>query len=85
MEALKIIQEKLKAPKNQKNTFWNYKYRSCEDILETVKPLLKETNSTLTLSDELVNIWDRYYVKATATLKKFADFTNREPYKLIIK
>lgn len=69
MKALKIIQEKLKAPKNQKNTFGNYKYRSCEDIMEAVKPLLKETDSILTLSDELLNIWDRYYIKATATLK----------------
>lgn len=62
------IQTKLKVPKDQKNTFSNYSYRSCEDILEAVKPLLGD--NTLTISDELVNIGDRYYVKATA---KFND------------
>jgi hypothetical protein len=57
----------LKAPKNQFNQFGKYKYRNCEDILEAVKPLLGE--GTLTLSDHVVQIGDRYYVKATATLK----------------
>lgn len=61
----------MKAPKNQKNTFANYNYRSCEDILEAVKPLLEETASVL-LSDEIVLIGDRYYVKATATFKDSA-------------
>lgn len=65
---LNEIQQKLKAPKGQKNTFGDYKYRSCEDILEAVKPLLGE--STLTLSDEIVQIGDRYYIKATAALRK---------------
>jgi len=68
MEALKTIQSKLVAPKGQYNSFGNYKYRSCEDILEAVKPLLQETESTLTLSDEVMQLGDRYYVKATATL-----------------
>ncbi len=68
MEDLKIIQEKLVAPKDQYNSFGKYKYRSCEDILEAVKPLLQETESTLTLSDEVMQLGDRYYVKATATL-----------------
>lgn len=60
------IQQQLKAPKNQRNNFGNYNYRSCEDILEAVKPLLGD--STLIISDEVVNIGERYYVKATATL-----------------
>lgn len=63
------IQCALKAPKNQKNNFWNYKYRSCEDILEAVKPLLALHKCTLTISDELVNIWERYYIKATVTIR----------------
>lgn len=67
-EKLLNIQQELKAPKGQKNTFGNYKYRSCEDILESVKPLLKENNCILTISDTLENIGDRYYIKATAKL-----------------
>ncbi|MTH45379.1 ERF family protein [Intestinirhabdus alba] len=60
------IQEHLNAPKNQYNSFGKYKYRSCEDILEGVKPLLK--GMFLSISDEIVLIGDRYYVKATATI-----------------
>lgn len=60
------IQEHLNAPKNQYNSFGKYKYRSCEDILEGVKPLLK--GLFLSISDEIVLIGDRYYVKATATI-----------------
>lgn len=63
------IQSRLKAPKGQRNTFGNYNYRSCEDILEAVKPLLKEYDCLLTISDEICLIGDRFYVKATATLK----------------
>ena len=63
------VQAELKAPKGQFNNFGKYKYRSCEDILESVKPLLKETESQLTLSDEIVAVGDRIYVKATATFK----------------
>jgi hypothetical protein len=62
------IQQELKAPKNQRNKFGGYNYRSCEDILEAVKPMLKSNNCILTISDELVNIGERYYIKATATL-----------------
>ena len=62
------IQQELKAPKNQFNSFGNYNYRSCEDILEAVKPLLNETQTILRLTDELVQIGERYYVKATAIL-----------------
>lgn len=65
---LKEIQKKLKAPKNQKNTFGGYKYRSCEDILEAVKPLLYEQDCTLTINDEVMAVMDSVYVKATATL-----------------
>lgn len=67
-EKLSNIQQELKAPKNQYNSFGGYKYRSCEDILEAVKPLLKKYSCVLRLYDELVNIGDRNYVKATAEL-----------------
>ena len=67
-EKLMNIQQELKAPKGQRNSFGNYNYRSCEDILEAVKPLLEKYKCVLTISDELVNIGDRYYIKATATL-----------------
>lgn len=66
---LVYIQSNLKAPKNQFNSFGNYKYRSCEDILEAVKPLLKEVNCALTTGDEIVVIGNRIYVKATARLE----------------
>ena len=66
---LMLIQASLKCPKNQKNAFGWYNYRSCEDILEAVKPLLYDTQTTLTVSDEMVAIGDRIYVKAIATLK----------------
>ena len=62
------VQGELKAPKNQFNNFGKYSYRSVEDILEAVKPLNKKHGLLLTLSDELVLIGDRYYIKATATL-----------------
>ena len=64
-DALNKIQRQLKAPKNQKNSFGNYNYRSCEDILEAVKPLLGD--GIVLLSDEIALVGDRYYVKATAT------------------
>ncbi|HAM5425337.1 TPA: ERF family protein [Escherichia coli] len=65
------IQQTLNAPKNQCNNFGGYNYRSAEDILEAVKPLLQ--NITLTVSDEIVLIGNRYYVKATATLSDGED------------
>jgi uncharacterized protein with PIN domain len=65
---LGLIQGELKAPKNQFNKFGGYKYRSCEDILEAVKPLAHKHGCTLTVGDTLENIGDRYYVTATATL-----------------
>lgn len=70
-DRLAEIQKELKAPKGQRNTFGNYNYRSCEDIVEAVKPLLN--GLTLTLSDEVVAVGDRFYVKATATLSDGKD------------
>lgn len=63
--ALMAVQAELKAPKNQHNSFGKYDYRSAEDIIEAVKPLLKENGLFLNMSDEIVLIGDRYYVKAT--------------------
>lgn len=67
-EKLLAIQNELKAPKNQYNSFGKYNYRSCEDILEGLKPELKKVKATLHVSDSIEVIGDRYYVKATATL-----------------
>lgn len=69
MKYLMAIQRELRAPKGNYNSFGKYKYRSCEDILEAVKPLCYKNESVLTISDELCQIGERYYVKATATLK----------------
>lgn len=68
MKELLQIQSELKAPKGQFNAYGKYKYRSCEDILEAVKPILKKSNCTLLLSDSLIYVGERYYIKATATL-----------------
>lgn len=68
MKELITIQSELKAPKNQFNKFGNYKYRNAEDILESAKPLLKQENCILLLSDEVVEVGGRIYVKATATI-----------------
>ena len=65
---LKAIQLHLIAPKNQYNSFGKYNYRSCEDILEGLKPCLQETDTAVTVNDEVVQIGERYYIKATATL-----------------
>lgn len=62
------MQTTLKAPKELENKFGNYKYRSCESILEAVKPLLKAHSLYLTITDEILNIGERYYIKATVTL-----------------
>ena len=69
MKELITIQSELKAPKSQFNRFGNYKYRKAEDILEAVKPLLKKESCTLTITDDIIQIGSRIYVKATATLK----------------
>ena len=73
IKTLTNIQSELKAPKNQLNKFGGYNYRNCEDILEALKPLLIKHNSAVTLTDELVMIGERYYIKATATLHCFSD------------
>lgn len=62
------IQSELKAPKGQRNDFGKYNYRSCEDILEAVKPLLKERELVILITDDIVQIGERYYVRATATI-----------------
>lgn len=67
-EKLREVQTRIKAPKNLYNTFGNYRYRNAEGILEAVKPYLSEYNLCLTLGDEIVQVGDRYYIKATATL-----------------
>ena len=67
-EKLSAIQTKLNAPKKQYNSYGRYNYRSCEDILEGLKPHLEETKTAVTVNDEVVLIGERYYIKATATL-----------------
>lgn len=62
------VQTELKAPKGRTNKFGGYKYRSCEDIMEAVKPLLAKAGLLLTVSDTMECICERYYVHATATL-----------------
>lgn len=69
MKELQVIQSKLKAPKDKRNTFGGYNYRSCESILEAVKELLDSEKCTLIINDELRLIGDRYYIQATATLR----------------
>ena len=66
LEKLTLIQSELKAPKSQKNTFGNYKYRSCEDICEALKPILKKYNCTLFVTDEMTMLGTRFYCKAHA-------------------
>lgn len=75
-EKLGKIQQELKAPKGQYNSFGNYKYRSCEDILEAVKPLLQTNNCILTITDRLVYVGNRYYIEATAQITDIEDKTN---------
>lgn len=68
IEKIVAIQSELKAPKGQYNSFGKYNYRSCEDILEGVKPLLTKHGLVLTIQDSIDLIGDRFYVKATATI-----------------
>lgn len=72
-DKLIAIQSNLKAPKNQYNSFGKYYFRSGEDILEALKPLLKENGCTLVMSDEIVFVSDRVYVKSIATLSDGKD------------
>lgn len=74
-EKLSKVQSELKAPKGQYNSFGKYKYRSCEDIFEAIKPLNAKHGVVLTVGDEVVEISNRFYVKATAT---FVDIESGE-------
>lgn len=68
-EKLLYIQQNLKAPKSQYNKFGDFHYRSCEDIQEAVKPILKDVKAVLLIGDEIVQIGNRFYIKATAALQ----------------
>lgn len=68
MEELIKIQSELKAPKNKYNSFGKYSYRSCEDILEAVKPLLKKHGCYMTITDDVFVAGDRFYIRATVSL-----------------
>lgn len=72
-EKLAAVQKVLKAPKNQYNSFGKYSYRSCEDILEAAKPLCIENGLILTISDDIVAVGERYYIKATAAVTDVKD------------
>lgn len=67
-QSLIEVQSELRAPKNQRNDYAGYRYRSCEDILEAVKPLLVSHGLLLSLQDEIVQVGSRYYVRATASV-----------------
>lgn len=75
MKELEIIQQKLNAPKDLLNKYGGYHYRSCESILAALKPLLASTGCTIVLTDDVEMIGDRYYIRATATLKNSAGET----------
>jgi hypothetical protein len=80
IEKVVRVQSELKAPKGQYNSFGKYNYRSCEDIVEAVKPILKQYGIVLNLSDELVLIGDRYYIKAVAGLTDGTDVIQSTAY-----
>ena len=68
-EKLMKVQQELRAPKSQYNKFGDFHYRSCEDIQEAVKPILAQARAVLLVSDEVVQVGDRFYIKATAKLQ----------------
>jgi hypothetical protein len=72
-QKLQQVQSQLKAPKGQKNKFGNYMYRSCEDILEAVKPVLNSVKALIIVDDEVKLVGDRYYIKSTATFINIED------------
>ena len=80
IEKIVAIQSELKAPKGQYNSFGKYNYRSCEDILEGVKPLLAKHGLILTIRDGIELIGDRFYVKATATITDGKEQLSTEAY-----
>lgn len=75
-----LVQNELKAPKGQFNKFGNYKYRSCEDIVESVKPILNKYGIMLNITDEIVLIGERYYIKAGASLTDGTDVVQSVAY-----
>ncbi|WP_231199750.1 ERF family protein [Streptococcus equi] len=77
---LRCIQADLIAPKGQYNSFGKYAYRSAEDILEALKPLLKKYDASIVLSDEIVQVGERYYVEATATLYAMGECVGNKAY-----
>ena len=77
MKELVNIQGELKAPKDKRNSFGGYNYRSCEGIMEAVKPLLGKYGCTLVVEDDMVMLGNRFYVKATATIKNAEGETER--------
>jgi hypothetical protein len=77
---LAIIQSKVKAPKGQFNSFGKYHYRSAEDILEAVKQVVNPMGYSITISDTIINVGDRYYIKATATLSNGKEFWSVDGY-----
>lgn len=80
IKKLIAVQAALKAPKNQTNKFGGYRYRSCEDILEAVKPLLLEQGLLLTLTDTPVSVGERVYIRATATITDGTTTASAEAY-----
>lgn len=80
IEKIVAIQSELKVPKGQYNSFGKYNYRSCEDILEGVKPLLAKHGLVLTIRDGIELIGDRFYVKATATITDGKEELSTEAY-----
>ena len=72
-EKLAAVQSDLKAPKSQYNAFGKYNYRNCEDIIEAAKPLLKANGLLLSITDDIVYVGDRFYVKATASVIDVTD------------
>lgn len=80
IKMLSTIQKELKAPKGQFNSFGKYKYRSCEDIIEALKPLLATYDAAILLNDEVVEIGGRVYVKATASIYVDAEYISNVGY-----
>lgn len=79
-DKLEQVQQTLKAPKNQYNSFGKYHYRSCEDILEGLKEPLIKVHAVVTISDEIISVGDRIYVKATARFTDGTDVVENTAY-----
>jgi len=75
LDRLAKVQSELNAPKNQYNSYGNYKYRSCEDILASVKPLLAANGLSMTISDEVLLVGERFYIQATVRVTDVKDPT----------